>query len=311
MKNKIDEIIQIEDNIAVIYSNLYEIDLSGKKYDCIYSHYLNMLKYKISEEKQLFSSFNIYNFNDIFDYFASNREKIEKEFTSNKFSKFIVDRIVKRIQDYIFDASSFDEVINNEKISKNFKNKNKMQRIVISESEEIFLSFLDEYISNCDDSRIKEYLIYDKYCAVFWNATNYEKRIVNCEFNIDSSLYIDSELQITLEGLNMNEYYNIKNDSGSSSITKLIQDLFVKNFITSDKSLNYIERAENVKLLLKIRTCSLLMNDYTFNNFIFILKDNIIIYNKINKLINTDIVEILKKDRERHKRLSLIIKENN
>ena len=53
IKDIINDIIILENKIAFLYSNLFEIELLGNKEKSIYSHCINELKDMLKEEKKV------------------------------------------------------------------------------------------------------------------------------------------------------------------------------------------------------------------------------------------------------------------
>ena len=80
---------------------------------------------------------------------------------------------------------------------------------------------------------------------------------------------------------------------------------FALNRNSSNKYTNYKEKAENIYFLSELRTYFLLLDNDSFNDNIEFFNRVVNVRDKINTMFDIDIIEVLKKDRERHKYLSL------
>lgn len=306
IKEMMSKIIVIEDTISNIYDNLYKLELSNDKDGCMYSHYINLLKDALKEEEIFFNSLNIKESKNLFVYIKNNRDKLEKRFAPNNFTSFIIDRIYR-----LFESSMINKNLNDvedfndfdiEKLNK-IKEEKLVVNIVYEERDNIYLSFLDEYISGCDDIRVKNELVHRKYFSVFIGNKDFEKKVINRYFNTDKSLYIDSEITAELKDIDLNDFYSKKKEVAASLTIEYIEELIKKNYIFTNG--NYLDKSWNINIFLKIRANCLLMDNETFKSFMDVFTKTEDIFTKINTMFDIDIIEVLKKDRERHKYLSL------
>ena len=296
MDNKIiNEIIKLEDNIANIYYNLYMLELSNSKEGCIYSHYINSLKDALMKEDKLFKSLSANELLSFSLYIKDNANKKCNNLSSYEFNIFITERICERIKYFTFKLPIAD------KRMKEIKKRDDVLSVVFDEQNDIYLSFLDEYINNEKDSEIKKELMFTKYDLIFMSGVEYEKQKVNKEFTIDKSLYIDTDIKASIKKINLSEIYSAKREISASEIYKCIEEFVSKNSLNK----NIVNYTDNIIFLVKIRTCCLLMDEETFKGFLSSFTVTSAISNLINNTFNIDILDILNKDRERHKYLSL------
>lgn len=312
----IDKIIKIENRISSLYDELYNLEKKNDKSGCMYSHHLNELKDALKEEEAFFANLNYNEFMNLKEHINDIEEALKNRNASNHFSNLIMFRIEAVINYYFVEECSsnnedeenyFNEMHGSQKKSKVITD------VVYDEFHDLYLSFLDEEIALCGDARVKNDLIYVKYSYVFVQSTCYSKKVANRDFNTESSLFIgsafsiefDNLFSIKFEKLDLNEFYCKKNCLSLILIADSIKKFTTNNIFNSSGYKNPTEIVDTIIFLIKMRACFLLMDNETFKIYIddFARQDDLC--NKINDVFGIDIIKVLKKDRGRHKYLSL------
>lgn len=306
VEDTINNIITLENKIAILYSNLYETELSGNKEGCMYSHYINELKDALKTEKELFNSYDVESLNSIESYFESNYQKVESRLTPNNFNRLTIPRIIDNLK-----CQSINKIINVVESSRQFDaliKKNKIIDIIFSEYTDINMSFLDDYIESCDDIRIKNLLVLDKYITSYeiGNIDGIEGKIVDRYFYTEKSLYLSSLLEASIEKVDMASFLREKNERGLLLIEKYITELAKRNDIYVKKDKSYFEEVQMIRILINIRASFLLLDEDIFKEQINYINSNMKTKEGLQIAFGENILDILIKDRERHKRLSLV-----
>lgn len=286
----LDKIINIEKVVAEFYNILFELELYNNKNSVMYDYYLKLLRQVISDEEKLFLSFTRREIDMFSIYLDKNLEKIKIALydNGNVFTSSIVDRIVSRLPD---DNSTSD--INN-----------KARKFICQDMNDILLSFVDEEITLTSDNMIRKKLIGTKYIISFVYAGKTEDYLIDGKFTINKNLYLSGELYANLEGIDGFSYRLYKSLYGVQIIDYIIADvdLLKKNHILTEFDKKYFS--------LKFRTANLLF-DLDIIRTIPEYKNALYIdYSRQTNLLELDsnILEKIKSDRERHKTLSLYIK---
>ena len=188
------------------------------------------------------------------------------------------------------------------------KNEVKISNIIFSEYNDILLSFVDEFLKNCVNRYMKEQFMFNKYVMVYRDGSieKIEDKVINRYFSTDKSLYLGSLFEAFVEKIDEVSFLNKKNESGLSLLKNDIGKLMVKDncYIKSYKS--SLEEASTMGLELNLRSAFLLIDENMFKEQINNINSNLKTKELLQAAFGKDILDILVKDRERHKVLSLV-----
>ncbi len=211
------------------------------------------------------------------------------------FSKSIKDRLDFRING------------NNPKLDNNrFSN---IHSYILDDFDNYYLSFIEEWIHNEKNKLTKEYLIAKKYQYIFLLSRRLEKRKIKESFGTEESIYTESYMLSQLSKLTVDEYIKYRNRIALSKVTMSINQMTA----LLNKYNHNEDNDEQFKIVYKLFAYSLrsalilLSNDIKDEIINNIREEDDSFEEEISNIFDEDFVDIIKKDTERHKLLSLNI----
>lgn len=290
----IDKLIKIESSICNFSNYLYELELYDSK-DSIYDDFVRLYDLAVKDERKYFISLSYIEYNELVKYFND-------EINKKKYNNNIVNRILRKLKAYEkkeIVTINFNGIDVNDDIFNAEKSVNFMEKAIIKEKDDIYLSFLDEYINKVNDINIKKDLLKEKYNFITNLEEIHEDELIKRKFKTDKEIYLTSEMSY---GFNDTDYqiYKILRATIASNYLKKIDiesKLLESKLICNNKS--------NIMLFfLKLRTSFLLLDNDVFNNVVNEFKDVIGNFDVFDILCGENFEKNIYDDRKRHKTLS-------
>lgn len=269
----LDDVFRIEGYISKAYSYLSSYELFANTTDNSYKNLIELLKLAIFDEDRLLSGLSEKEKEAIFKYIKNNKELINKKYdciiSDNPFSKYILIRTFNRLK-------------------KKDENGKLLDYLPI-ELNDIFMSFLDEYIAKENNIDRKKLYINFKYYNIYISNHEVEKQLIDREFITDYSLFLSSKLIGDILCLSANTFNSSKDNFSIENINRLFSCGLLDMEEENDKEV-VIKKIS----FLRLRSLIIMLSDRKFHEFI----------SKFNK-DGIKFVDLITKDRERHKILSL------
>lgn len=327
----IQKIIKITNLIENLYKKLYELEINNKKDSNDFKNYITNLKNTIKIENKIYKEANldylrsyalanyILNFK-LPDNFLDDIESIMKQDYNNRVlrrilnvlyhnivydNKMYKEKIPSELLDLMknADISNIDSIVN-ESIYSNIELRKAFEKDILSG----YLVFLQEYINNSYYKAFENEFIFNKYNTSFINKI-IENDIINDNFNIQNTFYINSRLIADLTETDLELYEYLKNDYGLDECAKQIAKLIKM----SDKEYN--DKKNIITSLLRecyIRSTFLLLNDESIldinSDFHDFIESDEYVKNGNNYISEGSIIKcfkLVKKDRNIPKIISL------
>lgn len=300
----IEKLFNLERAISCCYNNLYiyELDYEEEsKKDTI----CQLKELLIFEEKML----NSLTTEELMLLLAIvEKKEIERKEDDNEYTSSIKSRLETKII-WKINFLKDKEKENSDECSNDDINaiiNTELFNYVSMEKNDIFLSFIDEYIGGRKFFERRDYIIYAKYHYIFNLSSEQESRIIARNFTTEQSLYLDAQFYANANGYS-NERYNIC--KGIFTLKTFTDwNLQMLEALKEFGSSACIDRYSNYSSLFHIRTLMIMYNKEAFEDACKLISDNILLHNLYNHIFKTDAIELFKQDRKRHKTLSLGIK---
>ncbi len=272
------ELIRQENIILDIYDRLYKLELARENKSELFNSIVSMLKQELIKERRLLDKVN-----------SNNLNSLDEVYTGIYSRSILKEGITERIESRVIVNTSKE--IGDEYLSK----LNEFGRYILSEASSIFLSFLDEYIENEKDAELINKLIDTKYLKIIASNQECEDSLINSNLHTDKSLYLCSDFMSQALGINEEDAFDMKRE-----VMGIFLGLGLKLLPLCG------DRFTLILSNLNIRTAFVVANDgFNTNLLEALIKDDMGMY-KDRK--TKELLETINKDRERHKRVSLIKK---
>lgn len=297
--DKFTNLFRIEGQIALIYKDLSNVE-ANVTMDNIEDAYqlfvslINKLLDLLEEEDKLLKSLSGDDV-EIINYLLSNGEVKSSDGNNDMYAKAIKDRIDFRINgnNPILDSDKSATVLN----------------YILDDFDNYYLSFIEEWIHNEKNKVTKEYLISKKYQCIFLLSRRMEIRKIKESFGTDESIYAESYIMSQISNFSLNDYIDYRDRVAMSKITVAINNLtsLLTKYNHND---NHNGQFKIIYKLFAYRLRAgliLLSNDVREEVIENILDEDDSFFDDISTFFDEDFNDMIKKDRERHKLLSLNI----
>ncbi len=308
----ISHLIGIEVDISNYYGNMAKIE--AENMDVInWNNYLvfHELEKKISEENTFINGFSASKKKEIYNLMIRDEEYLYGLLPVNDFSPFILERIKNKLITIGEDFRNYEYIsIGNtpEAYKKNFWERisklNKAQAIYERESLDLFLSFIDEEIKKEENLHNRQILVNFKYFNIYNSYYEAELSVIARKMMTEVHLLLSSGFESSIEHIDPEILETRREKMFLEGFDNLVE---VLNYLPSDE-----EEDKPIYLtvfLCKMRSLFLLLNDDEFNKvYTFFCNNNWALLENVIDKFDIDIINMVKKDRERHKRLSIAMK---
>ena len=239
--SQINQLIKITSLIDDLYIKLYELEIDNKKETCEYKKIISYLNILLEKETNKYKEYNLIEAKCFawIDYLSKNKLQkndqidIETILTQNYFNR-VIKRILNRLYNNIESSKSYNnslfDGLKKEMKSNGFELPNiaithsinssiRIRKALESDIYNLYLSLLEETISNDTFKSVKNELIKSKYNFSFINK-NVESCMIINNFKINPELYIGSKMVAEIQGISLDLYVFFKDSYGIRMLTQ-------------------------------------------------------------------------------------------
>lgn len=239
----IESLIKVSYAIENLYHKLYMLEIKGLKKSEEYQKYLGYLEMSLEYEDEIYKESNLTAFKCQYLIDLIINRYINKKMTSDlesvlsrKYENAYFRRVINKLDtnmknDYfgmkeliisdifeIGENDDFDYIYFNNMIKQDMKN-NYIERILL---------FLQEKIDKVNDIKLKNKLIRDKYFISFI-FPNAERNLIKNKFNIENSVCDNTQVISFINGVNKEDYKEIRKEYLEKETRKLFYKTSLKN----------------------------------------------------------------------------------
>lgn len=296
VQKKFDEIVKLELVISNIYGYLFSYNLVSDRINM--ENFVKMLEYILPIEKNLFSSLTNEEIMELVSFIEDNSDYISSSIPKGNLNSFVLKRILNRLKECLLLSSDLEN-----SSSLNGGNiQGKIECILSSELIDTIFSFLDEYIENEKNSKLRENLMKNKYAIMFSLSSKDEDRMIGRNLFTEKSLYLSSSLELAILRLS---YSEIKREKNKFATAILNSDLSKIQFSLNRYSKKEYLDSDIINTFIRIRSTLLFYDEIMFNSFIQSILDDRESNYILDKMFDADFVKTVKNDRNRHKMIVL------
>lgn len=333
---QIDNLIRVTFSIDNLYTQMYNLEINGKKDTEEYKKLLDCLNKYIATEKKLYNNNNNLNYEKCVawvtylvkdrlpSYPPNNIDTIATQDYSNRIIKRILNILESKI---ISDNNNVKYLIPKEVVEK--LKETEIPERVISESANnsvailcalerdlinTYLTILQELILKDDYRSFRSQLINSKYNAAFFNK-DIETKLLSSNFDIPDTLYIDSKLVADLHGLTTETYEKIKESYYTKISARQVSE------VVEMGDMDYSDLTKATTSIIRqclMRAAFSLMNDETLSEVNYLFHEFIEDKNyldrhpsdRISQQLIVNCFNSIKQDRKKHNTLSLGYRKN-
>lgn len=285
--DKIINLLDIEVDILKYYNELCQME-TMMHYDNGYNSLVNLLKTAIKKQNEILDTLSIVEL-------LSSSDEPYKEYLKNTNNQIDIEDVMARMSIITTNKlASIDfkdqyAVLNREQIGAKY--------IVMGESTNIQLSFIDEYLSQVNDLSVRKMLCCFKYFLIYVMGTTIEEQLMENLYHTNKSVYLTSYLEARLRNIPLSYIDESRKEFATIVFNNKYKELYRKLLLLDPRDVfRYSFYAQDLlKSSIIFRTDLLLLGEKDFLETL-----NVLNVNKDNPWY-----KVFLSDRERHKTVTL------
>lgn len=325
--NNINKLIELSEELSLIYQNLYKLEIIGEKDTNVYNDNIKKIQELKRKEEKLYNlNFNMYQkylFFIIDNFSGKSDTNTVNNIINLNYENLPIQRIIINIFNKIIESKEIISVLDSEDINIiNNLNKEidmtslinhgiKMQNSIKDDVLTTFIYILEEEINKKSNLYLKDKLIKVKYHTAFINK-NIEKELLKNNFELPE-LYLTSKLVSDMYKIDEKLYYGLLKKYSFDIVIEEIKELLKLrslDFLNDNTNITAITRGIFIRAgLINLNDIEILALNEIFHDLIE-KKEYLILHSEDH--MSEDIIissfKEVKSDREKPKKLSLKIK---